>query len=130
VTVMSRTNDKEAMAKAESSFDLIIDTVPVRHDVSPYMPLLDIDGTLVIVGHLGLIDEPFTGPLILGRRRVARSPIGGIAQTQELLDFCAGKNILRDCEMIRMDEINEAFERMERSDVRHRFLIDMASLKV
>jgi len=116
VTVMSRTSDKEAdalalgadrllvstdkdaMAKAESSFDLMIDTVPVRHDITPYMPLLDIDGTLVIVGHLGTLDEPSTAPLLLGRRRVADSPIGGIAQTQELLDFCARKNILPDCD--------------------------------
>jgi uncharacterized zinc-type alcohol dehydrogenase-like protein len=122
--------DKDAMAKAASSLDLIIDTVPVQHDISPYMPLLDVDGTLVIVGHLGLIDEPSTGPLILGRRRVAGSPIGGIAQTQELLDFCACKNILPDCEMIRIDQINHAFERMERSDVRYRFVIDMASLNL
>ena len=121
--------DKDAMAKAESTFDRIIDTIPVRHDVSPYMPPLDIDGTLVIVGHLGQIDEPSTAPLILRRRRVAGSPIGGIAQTQELLDFCARKNILPDCEMIRMDQINEAFKGMERSDVRYRFVIDMASLK-
>ncbi len=84
----------------------------------------------MIVGHFGLIDELFTGPLILGRRRVAGSPIGGIAQTQELLDFCGRKNILRDCEMIRMDQINEAFKRMERADVRYRFVIDMAPLEV
>jgi alcohol dehydrogenase (NADP+) len=116
------------MTKAQSSFDLIIDTVPVHHDVSSYVPLLDIDGTLVIVGHLGPI-EPSTGPLILGRRRIAGSPIGGIAQTQELLDFCARKNILPECEMIRMDQINDAFERMERSDVRYRFVVDMASLQ-
>lgn len=121
--------DQEAMAKAASSFDLIIDTVPVRHDLTPYMPLLDVDGTLVIVGQLGPIDEPSTVPLLLGRRRVAGSPIGGIAQTQELLDFCARKNILPECEMIRMDEINDAFRRMERADVRYRFVIDMASLK-
>jgi alcohol dehydrogenase (NADP+) len=148
VTVMSRTGgkeadaralgadrllvwtDKDAIAKAASSFDLIIDTVPVRHDISPYMPLLDVDGTLVMVGYLGPIDELSTVPLIMGRRRVAGSPMGGIAQTQELLDFCARKNILPECEMIRMDGINEAFERMERSDVRYRFVIDMASLKV
>lgn len=116
--------DKDAMAKARSSFDLTIDTVPARHDVSPYMPLLDIDGTLAIVGHLGRLDEPF----IMGRRRMAGSPIGGIAQTQELLNFCARKNILPECEMIRMDEITEAFARMGRSDVRYRFVIDMASL--
>ncbi|MBG8559482.1 NAD(P)-dependent alcohol dehydrogenase [Pseudomonas qingdaonensis] len=146
VTVLSRTPDKlddaralgadkllvssdaKAMAAARSSFDLIIDTVPVRHDVSPYMSLLDVDGTLVIVGQVGPIDEQLTVPFILGRRRLAGSPIGGIAQTQEMLDFCAKKNILPECEMIRMDQINEAFERMQRSDVRYRFVIDMASL--
>ncbi|MDN7143156.1 NAD(P)-dependent alcohol dehydrogenase [Pseudomonas sp. JQ170] len=146
VTVLSRTPDKladalelgadnllvstdpKAMAAARSSFDLIIDTIPVRHDVSPYMALLDVDATLVIVGQVGPIDEQLTVPFILGRRRLAGSPIGGIAETQEMLDFCARKNILPDCEMIRMDQINEAFERMERSDVRYRFVIDMASL--
>ena len=121
-------SDKGAMKAAASTFDLIIDTVPVRHDVSPYMPLLDVDGTLVIVGQIGPIDETLTLPFVLGRRRLAGSPIGGIAETQEMLDFCARKNILPDCEMIRMDQINEAFERMERSDVRYRFVIDMASL--
>lgn len=146
VTVLSRSPDKEAdartlgadallvstdggaMAKAGSSFNLIIDTVPVRHDLNPYLPLLDVDGTLVIVGQVGPLDEPLTTPLLLGRRRVAGSPIGGIAETQELLDFCGRKNILPECEMIRMDQINEAFERMERSDVRYRFVIDMSSL--
>ncbi|MCG6863153.1 MAG: aldo/keto reductase [Chromatiaceae bacterium] len=83
---------------------------------------------LVIVGQLGPVEELSTLPLLLGRRRVAGSPIGGIAQTQELLDFCARKNILPDCEMIRIDQINEAFERMDRADVRFRFVIDMASL--
>jgi uncharacterized zinc-type alcohol dehydrogenase-like protein len=121
--------DEEAMTKALSSFDLIIDTVPVKHDVNPYLPLLDMDGTLVIVGQIGPLDEPITIPLLLGRRRVAGSPIGGIAETQEMLEFCARKSILPDCEMIRMDQINEAFERMERSDVRYRFVIDMDSLK-
>jgi uncharacterized zinc-type alcohol dehydrogenase-like protein len=102
--------------------------VPVKHDVTPYMPLLDIDGSLVIVGQIGPLAEPFTMPLVFGRRRVAGSLIGGIAETQEMLDFCARKNILPECEMIRMDQIGEAFERMERSDVRYRFVIDMASL--
>jgi uncharacterized zinc-type alcohol dehydrogenase-like protein len=146
VTVFSRTADKRAdalalgadrllvstdaaaMANAANSFDLIIDTVPVKHDVNPYMPLLDVDGTLVLVGQIGPLAEPSTVPLIMGRRRIAGSPIGGIAETQEMLDFCAKKNILPDCEMIRMDQINEAFERMDRSDVRYRFVIDMASL--
>jgi alcohol dehydrogenase (NADP+) len=146
VTVMSRTPDKradalalgadrllvstdpDAMALAASSFDLIIDTVPHKHDLDPYLPLLDVDGTLVIVGQIGPVPEMSTVPLLLGRRRVAGSPIGGIRETQELLDFCARKNILPETETIRMDEINEAFERMEQSDVRYRFVIDMASL--
>lgn len=146
VTVLSRTADKEAdalalgadrllvssdaaaMEKAGSSLDLIIDTVPVKHDLNPYMPLLDVDGTLVLVGQIGPLAEPTTVPLVLGRRRIAGSPIGGIRETQELLDFCAKKNILPDCEMIRMDQINDAFERMVHADVRYRFVIDMASL--
>lgn len=146
VTVLSRSNAKEkdalalgadrllvstddtAMAKAASSFDLIIDTVPVKHDLNPYMPLLDVDGTLVLVGQVGPLNEPSTVPMIMGRRRIAGSPIGGIAQTQEMLDFCGRKNILPDCEMIRMDQINEAFDRLERSDVHYRFVIDMATL--
>ena len=120
--------DRDAMAQAASSFDLIIDTVPNKHDLNPYLALLDVDGTLVIVGQVGPLDEMSTVPLLLGRRRVAGSPIGGIAETQELLDFCARKNILPECETIRMDRINEAFERMERADVRYRFVIDMSSL--
>ncbi|MBK4738522.1 NAD(P)-dependent alcohol dehydrogenase [Noviherbaspirillum pedocola] len=120
--------DEAAMSQAQSSFDLIIDTVPVKHDVTPYMPLLDIDGSLVIVGQIGPLAEPVTAPLVFGRRRVAGSLIGGIAETQEMLEFCARKNILPECEMIRMDQIGEAFERMERSDVRYRFVINMASL--
>jgi uncharacterized zinc-type alcohol dehydrogenase-like protein len=122
-------SDEAAMRTAASSFDLIIDTVPVKHDVNPYLPLLDVDGTLVIVGQIGPLAEPMTFPLLLGRRRIAGSPIGGIAETQEMLDYCARKNILPDCEIIRMDEINTAFERMERSDVRYRFVVDMASLR-
>jgi len=147
VTVMSRTadkqkdvdalgadallisSDKEAMKKAANSFDLIIDTVPVKHDLNPYMPLLDIDGSLVLVGQIGPLAEPNTAPFVMGRRRVAGSLIGGIAETQELLEFCAEKNVHPDVEMIRMDQINEAFERMERSDVRYRFVIDMATLE-
>ncbi|ACB95398.1 NAD(P)-dependent alcohol dehydrogenase [Beijerinckia indica] len=146
VTVLSRTKEKEtdalalgadrllvstdeaAMIKAANSFDLIIDTVPVKHDINPYLPLLDVDGTLVLVGQIGPLAEPSTVPLLLGRRRVAGSPIGGIAETQEMLNFCAKKNVLPDVEMIRMDQINEAFVRLERADVRYRFVIDMASM--
>jgi uncharacterized zinc-type alcohol dehydrogenase-like protein len=145
VTVLSRTKDKEAgslalgaerllvssdaeaMTRAASSFDVILDTVPVKHDLTPYVPLLDVDGTLVIVGQLGPVAETNTFPLVAGRRRIAGSPSGGIRQTQELLDFCARKNILPDCELIRVEQVNEAFERLERADVRYRFVIDMAA---
>ncbi|MDR3300503.1 MAG: NAD(P)-dependent alcohol dehydrogenase [Candidatus Accumulibacter sp.] len=120
--------DRKAMKRASSSFDLIIDTVPARHDLSVYTPLLDINGSLVVVGQIGQVEALNTLPLVFGRRRVAGSLIGGIRETQELLDFCARKNILPECETIRMDQINEAFERMERADVRYRFVIDMASL--
>jgi len=147
VTVISRSRDKEAdalalgakrllsssspeeMASAESSFDLIIDTVPVKHALDAYVGLLDVDATLVMVGQVGPMEEQNTVPMILGRRRIAGSPIGGIRETQEMLELCAEKNILPDCEMIRMDQINEAFDRMERADVRYRFVIDMSSLK-
>ncbi|WP_407733158.1 NAD(P)-dependent alcohol dehydrogenase [Pseudomonas citronellolis] len=120
--------DAQAMVHAQASFDLLIDTVPVCHDPMPYVPLLDIDGTLAIVGQVGPMDAWTTLPFILGRRRVAGSVIGGIRETQELLEFCAQKNILPECEMIRMQDINAAFERLERSDVHYRFVIDMASL--
>lgn len=123
------TTDEDAMASAVSKFDLIIDTVPVKHDVTAYLSLLDVDGTMVLVGQIGALDEPNTFPLVFGRRRLAGSLIGGIAETQEMLDFCAEKNILPDCEMIRMDEINEAYDRMERSDVHYRFVIDIASMQ-
>jgi len=147
VTVLSRSADKEADAKAlgahallvssdaaamkaaADSLDLIIDTVPVEHELNPYLPLLDIDGTMVLVGQLGPIPNMSSLPLLLGRRRVSGSPIGGIRETQEMLDFCAAKNILPDVEMIRMDEINHAFDRLEKSDVRYRFVIDMSTLE-
>ncbi len=122
-------SDAEAMMAAASSFDFIIDTVPVKHDLNPYLPLLDVDGSLVLVGQIGPVDEPITTPLVFGRRRVAGSLIGGIAETQEMLAFCAEKNILPEVEMIRMDEINHAYERMEKSDVHYRFVIDMATLE-
>ncbi|GAB4066458.1 NAD(P)-dependent alcohol dehydrogenase [Ancylobacter sonchi] len=121
-------SDAEAMAQAVNGFDLIIDTVPVEHDITPYLPLLDVDATLVLVGQVGPLPPSTTVPLLLGRRAVAGSCIGGIAETQEMLDFCAKAGVLPDVEMIRIDQINAAFERMERSDVRYRFVIDMASL--
>lgn len=122
--------DDSQMAAVKSRFDLIIDTVPYVHDINPYMPTLNISGTLVLVGYLGPL-EPFlnSAPLVLGRKSVAGSLIGGIAETQEMLDFCGEHGITSDIEIIQMQEINAAYERMLKSDVKYRFVIDMASLK-
>jgi alcohol dehydrogenase (NADP+) len=122
--------DETQMASAMGKFDLIIDTVPYIHDINPYVNTLAISGTLVLVGYLGPI-EPFlnTVPMIMGRRSVSASLIGGIAETQEMLDFCGEHNIVSEIEVIKMQDINEAYERMLKSDVRYRFVIDMASLK-
>jgi len=111
-------------------FDLIIDTVPYVHDINPYVGTLNVNGTIVLVGYLGPLD-PFLNsvPLIMGRKSVAGSLIGGIAETQEMLDFCGEHNIVSEIELIKMQDINEAYERMLKSDVRYRFVIDMASLK-
>lgn len=125
--VLSSHDDQ--MAAVKNQFDLIIDTVPYVHDINPYMPTLNVNGTLVFVGYLGDISPMLnTVSMILGRRSVAGSCIGGIAETQELLDFCGEHNIVSDIEMINMQDINGAYERMLKSDVKYRFVIDMASL--
>ena len=122
--------DDDAMEKAAGSFDVILDTVPVKHDINIYTPLLDIDGSLVIVGQIGPLEEPITAPLVLGRRRVAGSLIGGIKETQEVLDFCAEHDIHPECKMIRGEEVNDAFAHLAKGDVAHRFVIDMSTLSV
>jgi uncharacterized zinc-type alcohol dehydrogenase-like protein len=122
--------DRAAMKAAFGSFDFILDTVPVGHDVAPYMSLLRANGALVIVGAIDMLPAMHTIQLLSGRKTLAGSGIGGIAETQEMLDFCAEKNILPECETIAIQSINEAFDRMERSDVKYRFVIDMASLIV
>ena len=122
--------DDSQMKSVAGKFDLIIDTVPYVHDVNPYISTLNINGTLVLVGYLGGL-EPIlnTVPMILGRKAVAGSVIGGIAETQEMLDFCGEHNIVSEIEMINMQEINDAYERLLKADVKYRFVIDMASLK-
>ena len=122
--------DADHMKSVTGKFDLIIDTVPYIHDINPYISTLNVSGTLVIVGYLGGL-EPLlnTVPLILGRKSVAGSLIGGISETQEMLDFCGKHNIVSEIEIIKMEDINEAYERMLKSDVRYRFVIDMTSLK-
>ncbi|AZA52193.1 NAD(P)-dependent alcohol dehydrogenase [Chryseobacterium sp. G0201] len=121
--------DDTQMDSVKGKFDVIIDTVPYVHDVNPYVTTLNISGTLVLVGYLGGL-EPIlnTVPMILGRKSVAGSVIGGIAETQEMLDFCGEHNIVSEIEMINMQDINGAYERMLKSDVRYRFVIDMKSL--
>lgn len=121
--------EQSEMDSVKGKFDVIIDTVPYVHDVNPYVTTLNISGTLVLVGYLGGL-EPIlnTVPMIMGRKSVAGSVIGGIAETQEMLDFCGKHNIVSEIEMIKMNEINDAYERMLKSDVRYRFVIDMQSL--
>ncbi|HSD14618.1 MAG TPA: NAD(P)-dependent alcohol dehydrogenase [Flavobacterium sp.] len=122
--------DEGQMKSVSGKFDVIIDTVPYVHDVNPYLGTLTISGTLVVVGYLGGLDPILnTVPMIMGRKAVAGSLIGGIAETQEMLDFCGKHNIVSEIEVIKMQDINEAYERMIKSDVRYRFVIDMASLK-
>lgn len=127
--IVLSTNDVE-MASVKGKFDLIIDTVPYIHDLNPYVPTLTLNGTLVLVGYLGGLEPALNSmSLILGRKAVAGSVIGGIAETQEMLDFCGEHSITSDVEMINIQDINEAYERMLKSDVKYRFVIDMASLK-
>ena len=126
--VVSR--DANAMAKQAGSFDFILNTVAVPHDLDAFTGLLKLDGTLCLVG---APSSPHPSPsiwnLLFKRRRIAGSIIGGIAETQEMLDFCGQHDIVSDVEMIPIQKINEAYERMLRSDVKYRFVIDMASLK-
>jgi uncharacterized zinc-type alcohol dehydrogenase-like protein len=120
--------DATQMAAVNNQFDLIIDTVPSLHDLNPYVPTLKVSGTLVVVGYVGNLEKLNTFRMIFGRRMVAGSLIGGIAETQELLDFCGEHGITSDIEVIKISDINAAFERMLNSDVKYRFVIDMASL--
>lgn len=120
--------DEADMAKHAQSFDLIIDTVPVAHDLNPYISLLKRDRTLVIVGPLDPVGVHGAN-LIIKRRQIAGSVIGGIAETQEMLDFCGRHGIVSDVEVIKAGYINEAYERMLKSDVKYRFVIDIASLR-
>jgi len=148
VTLFTRSRDKEAdarrlgadhivlstdaaqMSAIQGRYDVIIDTVPYVHDLNPYIPALATSGTLVLVGYLGPLDPMLhTAPMVLGRRAVAGSLIGGIPETQELLDFCGKHGITSDIEVIQMQDINIAYERLLKADVKYRFVIDMASLK-
>lgn len=122
--------DANQMASVNNKFDLIIDTVPYVHDVNPYIASLSRNGTLVMVGFLGNLDPTLnTAPMVRGRKSLAGSAIGGIAETQELLDFCGEHGITSDIELIKIQDVNKAYERMLKSDVKYRFVIDVDSLK-
>ena len=121
--------DPAQMGKHANSFDFILDTVSAEHDINAYLNLLKRDGTLVLVGapEKPLALAAFS--IIPARRQLSGSMIGGIPETQEMLDFCGQHGITSDIEIIPIQKINEAYERMLRSDVKYRFVIDMASLK-
>jgi uncharacterized zinc-type alcohol dehydrogenase-like protein len=125
--VLSR--DEAQMAAQAGSFDFILDTVSAVLDLNAYLNLLKRDGNLVLVGAPEKPMAVAAFSLIMRRRALSGSLIGGLPETQEMLDFCGQHNITCDIEMIRMDQINEAYERMLKSDVKYRFVIDMASLK-
>lgn len=126
--VVSKNSDE--MAAHTNSFDFILNTVAAPHNLDAFVNLLKRDATMTLVGAPA---SPHPSPNVFGlifkRRRIAGSLIGGIAETQEMLDFCAEHSIVADIEMIRMDEINQAYERMLKSDVKYRFVIDMATLE-
>jgi uncharacterized zinc-type alcohol dehydrogenase-like protein len=117
------------MKKHADSFDFILNTIPVGHDMDPYISLLKRDATMVLVGAVEPLEPFHGGGVIMGRKRIAGSLIGGIKETQEMLDFCGEHNIVADIEVIDMKDINTAYKRVVDADVKYRFVIDMASLK-
>ncbi|GGH11622.1 NAD(P)-dependent alcohol dehydrogenase [Silvibacterium dinghuense] len=125
--IISKNADE--MQKHAGSFDFILDAVAADHDLNAYLNLLKVDGSMVLVGAPEKPLPVSSFSLILGRRSLAGSLIGGIPETQEMLDFCGQHNIVSDIEKIDIQNINEAYERMLKSDVKYRFVIDMASLK-
>jgi uncharacterized zinc-type alcohol dehydrogenase-like protein len=122
-------SDKKMMEQHANRYRVIINTIPQTHDVNPYLTLLKRDGVMVIVGAVEAFKTGMDGRLLIfNRRSLAGSLVGGIKETQELLEFCAKHQILPEVEMIPMHKINEAYERMLKNDVKYRFVIDMASL--
>ncbi len=126
--VLISKNEAE-MTKHKGSFDFILNTVPVGHKMDPYISLLKNDATMVLVGAVEPLEPFHGGGIIMGRKRIAGSLIGGIKETQEMLDFCGKHNIVSDIELIDIKNINKAYDRVVAADVKYRFVIDMASLK-
>jgi uncharacterized zinc-type alcohol dehydrogenase-like protein len=125
--VVSRNADE--MQKHAGSFDFILDTVSAKHDINAYLNLLRLDGNITLVGAPEKPLDVAAFSLIMARRSLSGSSIGGIAETQEMLDFCGQHNITADVEVIPIQKVNEAYDRLLKSDVKYRFVIDMASLK-
>jgi alcohol dehydrogenase (NADP+) len=125
--IVSRNADE--MKKHAGSFDFILDTISAKHDINSYIDLLGRDGNMTLVGAPETPLDLAVFGLITRRRSVSGSPIGGIAETQEMLDFCGAHNITSDVEVIAIQKVNEAYQRLLKADVRYRFSIDMASLR-
>jgi len=121
-------SDKDLMKSYFRKLDIIIDTVSAKHDVNSYLNLLRPDGSVILVGLPPESLEVNAFSLVGGRHSFSGSNIGGIAETQEMLYFCAKHNITADIELINVQQINEAFERLQKGDVKYRFVIDMASM--
>ena len=119
--------DEEQMEKHAGTFDFLLNTIPVAHNLDPYIPLLKLGKTMAVVGASPA--EMNTMGIVFGRKIIAGSLIGGIKETQEMLDFCAENNIVSDVEVINMQDVNTAYERVLKSDIKYRFVIDMQSLK-
>jgi len=122
-------NDKDALKKLEASFDFMLSTIPEKHDLNPFIQLLKVDAALCVVGALEPLAPVNNMQVAFKRRTVAGSLIGNLADTQEVLDFCAEHGIGPEIEMIRIQDINDAYKKVEKGDVRFRYVIDMASLK-
>ena len=122
--------DEAQMKEHKTSFDFLLNTIPNPHDMNPYMELLKLDGTMVIVGALQPLEPGVAGWQLMGKRRsIAGSGIGGLPETQEMIDFCAEHGIVSDVEVVNIQDVNQAYERLLKNDVKYRFVIDMASLK-
>jgi uncharacterized zinc-type alcohol dehydrogenase-like protein len=121
--------DADAMLKHAASFDFILDTVSAAHDLNAFLALLKRDGTMTLVGAPPQPAPVAAFNLIMGRHSLAGSGIGGIRETQEMLDFCAERGITADIELLPIERVNEAYERLRKADVKYRFVLDLATLK-
>lgn len=123
------TTDKDAMKAAAEKFDLIISTLPGDHDMNPFLDLLGLNGSYVVVGAVGNMTHSFSLPKLMKRHRsIAGSQIGSTRETQEMLDFCGEHNIVADIELINADYINQAYDRVVDGDVQFRFVIDAETI--